>query len=423
MLCLEIKPSELKPHPLNATIYDLFDEESDQYRDLLKSIQENGIQEPLIVKEDGTIISGHRRWQIATKLGIWFVPCVRQTVSDDRIAIVESNRYRRKTTGELMREAEILEVVEKEKADYRRGHGLGVGEEPHTVREAVSAEIGMKPRSYSKLRDIYEASKTNENAALELKKIDKGEKSIDAAYKSLRVLMPREGDEEGIEIPDFIQFTTSWRFAENDPRFGIPYPGRIPGQIAGNVIYYFTEPGDLVIDPMAGGGSTLDVAEFLKRDCRGFDLHPCRPDIETWDISRGFPVSAEGAQLIFMDPPYWNMQKEGYAVGSSSSLSLDSFIQWCGKLVRDAAETVRVGGFVSVIIMPQYFRLPEEFVGGYIDWPYIFYEAMTTRLCPWARFSCTFPITLFTAFDVERAKRDRSWLPLVADIVVARRLK
>lgn len=438
MLCLEIKPHLLKPHPLNASIYDAMDEESEQYKELLKSIKENGVQEPLIIKNndymlgqpgpnfDGTILSGHRRWQIATKLELHSVPCISQPpITDERSVLIESNRYRRKTTSELMREAELLEVIAREKAAAQQGKLLPEGEKPLNVRKIVSAEIGMKARSYSKVREIYEAAKTNENAALELKKIDRGEKSIDAAFKSLRPLLEeKEPNGDGLDIPSFIQFTTSWRFAENDPRFGIPHPGRIPGQIAGNVIYYFSEPEDLIIDPMAGGGSTLDAAEFLDRKSLGFDLHPRRPDITQWDISKGFPGEAEGAQLIFMDPPYWNMMKEGYKEGSSSDLTLDEFKNWYRKLMLSAAQTIRVGGFVAVIIMPQYFRLPDDFKPGYIDWPFLTYEYMQrAELTEWARFSCSFPITLFTAFDVERAKRDRSWLPLVADIVVARRMK
>ncbi len=43
-----------------------------------------------------------------------------------------------------------------------------------------------------------------------------------------------------------------WNFADADPRFGREYPGRIPGQSVANVLAYYTKPGDLVLDPMAG---------------------------------------------------------------------------------------------------------------------------------------------------------------------------
>jgi transcriptional regulator with XRE-family HTH domain len=42
-----------------------------------------------------------------------------------------------------------------------------------------------------------------------------------------------------------------WNFAKNDPRLGYDYAGRIPGQIVMNLLYYYTEQEELVIDPMA----------------------------------------------------------------------------------------------------------------------------------------------------------------------------
>lgn len=348
---------------------------------------------------------------------------------DDRVLIIEYNRYRHKTASELMREAALIEAVIAEKALENKKHvgmpgkeALPEGERIAT-REVVSAAIGMKPRTFNKLKAVYEASKDNANAKEKLDRVDRGELSIDAAYKSIRVLTEDPADADSLEIPEFIRFFTSWQFSENDPRFGIPHPGRIPGQIPANVIYYFTEPGDLVVDPMAGGGSTIDAAELLDRECLGYDLAPRRPDITQWDISKGFPAEAKGCQLIFMDPPYWNMKDEGYVDGSSSRLSLDGFIQWYKSLLSSAAETIRVGGFVAVINMAQFFRLPADFAEGYIDWSFYGYEFLRSAgLKPWSRIVVTYPTSLYGGYDVESAKKGRFLLPNVGDIIVMRRM-
>jgi hypothetical protein len=42
-------------------------------------------------------------------------------------------------------------------------------------------------------------------------------------------------------------------FMECDPWFGDDWPGRIPAQLVAHILYFFSEPGDLVLDPMAGG--------------------------------------------------------------------------------------------------------------------------------------------------------------------------
>jgi len=39
----------------------------------------------------------------------------------------------------------------------------------------------------------------------------------------------------------------------------LDFEGAIPGQIVENVLYYYTEPFQVVVDPMAGGGTTIDL--------------------------------------------------------------------------------------------------------------------------------------------------------------------
>ncbi len=67
-------------------------------------------------------------------------------------------------------------------------------------------------------------------------------------------------------------------------------PGRIPAQMIAHILYYFSEQGDLVLDPMAGGGVVADTCLALNRRCRSFDMDDrpdTRPEIERyfWDIN------------------------------------------------------------------------------------------------------------------------------------------
>jgi hypothetical protein len=40
-----------------------------------------------------------------------------------------------------------------------------------------------------------------------------------------------------------------WNFSRCDDLFGQDWPGRIPGQLIAHVLYFFTQPGDVVLDP------------------------------------------------------------------------------------------------------------------------------------------------------------------------------
>jgi len=53
-----------------------------------------------------------------------------------------------------------------------------------------------------------------------------------------------------------------WNFNECDERFGDDWPGRIPAQLVAHTLFYFTKPGDLILDPMAGGGVVSDVCSL-----------------------------------------------------------------------------------------------------------------------------------------------------------------
>ena len=146
--------------------------------------------------------------------------------------------------------------------------------------------------------------------------------------------------------------TTLWNFGSCDPRFGFQYPGRIPGQVVLNTLYYFTDPNDLIVDPFGGSGTTLDACRHLGRRCLAYDLEPARDDIVCHDISLGFSKETQGCDLIFLDPPYWRQKRGKYTKkeGSFSEASLEEFNNKMEKLIRDSYDTVKPGGTIALLI-------------------------------------------------------------------------
>lgn len=196
-----VKVTKLKPHPLNESIYG--EQEADA--GLIESIKNNGIMEPLVIKEDGTIMSGHRRWRAAKAIGLEEVPCRVVGYSDEleeQEALIEFNRQREKTFIQKMKEAEKLKEIESERARRRQAQGhfnapQYTGKPPVVAtlpqlekgktREKVAEKIGMKPRTFEKAAKVWEAAKQgNEVAEKLVEKLDKGEKTISAAYMELR---------------------------------------------------------------------------------------------------------------------------------------------------------------------------------------------------------------------------------------------
>lgn len=70
--------------------------------------------------------------------------------------------------------------------------------------------------------------------------------------------------------------TTVWSFPERgDWATHTPsYRGNFAPQVARNIILRYSQPNDLVLDPMAGGGTTLIECKLLGRRFIGCDINP-----------------------------------------------------------------------------------------------------------------------------------------------------
>lgn len=185
---------QLKYHPFSKNIYG--DEELPE--GFIESIDNHGILVPLVVKKDGTIISGHRRWRAAKALKIRTVPVKivdYDNELEEREAIIEFNKQREKTFSQKMAEAEEVHLIEKEKAANRRLSVLMRGkrffskpwsdqQELGQTRDKVAKAVGIgSGRTYDKAYVVWEAAKKGNTKAREyIEQIDRGELTISGAY-------------------------------------------------------------------------------------------------------------------------------------------------------------------------------------------------------------------------------------------------
>jgi len=211
-------PITLKPHPISAALYGGIpgyeDREITGWRaregvtaetyviqgmdttDLLKSIDRDGILVPLVINEDGIIISGCRRWKAALQLGLTSVPVEVRSFKnevEEKQSILDYNQYREKTFSQKMREAELLKEIAGRRAKRRMLTGrrdptlmLGEGYRRETAA-IVGARIRMGKDTFRKAEQIWNKAKEGDQKASELiGKLDEDATSVNAAYTTLK---------------------------------------------------------------------------------------------------------------------------------------------------------------------------------------------------------------------------------------------
>jgi DNA modification methylase len=134
------------------------------------------------------------------------------------------------------------------------------------------------------------------------------------------------------------------------------YVGATPSWVIWQLLTRYTREGDVVVDPMCGSGTTLDVCRDLKRRGVGFDLAPARSDIARAD-ARALPLDDASADFVFLDPPY--STHVNYSDDPACIGRLDAGGEDAGAAYYRAME--RVIGEVARVLRPK------RFMGLYVS--------------------------------------------------------
>jgi site-specific DNA-methyltransferase (adenine-specific) len=139
---------------------------------------------------------------------------------------------------------------------------------------------------YHQLFDDYSPS-TNVDQILQRRQRDEYGKAVYARDEDGKII--HDGHKKGVPIADV------WDIPLLNPKAKerVGYPTQKPILLLERIIGLVTSPGDLVLDPFTGSGTTLVAAELLGRNSLGIDIAAEAVQLATQRLEQPFKTSSE----------------------------------------------------------------------------------------------------------------------------------
>jgi DNA modification methylase len=172
----------------------------------------------------------------------------------------------------------------------------------------------------------------------------------------------RINDSQVEKLPK-LQPTTLWDFPRQSygttPKGDNKYAGVTPAELIWNLVWRYTDPGDLVVDPMCGSGTTIDVCQEEGRRIMGYDVEPMpgRSDIKRNDARR-IPLGDNTVDMVFVDSPYGDnirYNDNPACIGNISSED-ELFYDELEKVIAECRRILKNGKILGWLIGDQWVR-------------------------------------------------------------------
>jgi hypothetical protein len=188
-----------------------------------------------------------------------------------------------------------------------------------------------------------------------------------------------------------------------------------------NLLYLYTKPFDVVVDPFAGGGSTIDICKKRLRRYFVSDRKPIverEKEIRQHDLKDGplKPPQWKDVKLVYLDPPYWIQAEGQYSkdVDDLGNQSLEEFTKNLARIINDYAKKLS-DAYIALIIQPTQWKAPERQFTDHIG-----DMLRAVKLPVDMRYSVPYESQQCTAQMVEWAKENKCCLVLTREIIVWR---
>jgi len=211
-----------------------------------------------------------------------------------------------------------------------------------------------------------------------------------------------------------------WKQQEKTP--GSAHFGNSEIRWLDNLLYLYTKPFDIVIDPFAGGGSTIDICRKRMRRYWVSDRKPIverEKEIRQHDLTNGLPSLPRWKEvsLVYLDPPYWKQAEGKYSNDPTdlANMPIDMFHNTLAKTINGFLKKLSPGAVVALILQPTQWKAPDrQFTDHVAEMIRRVDGTIINRIqAPYESQQCT-------AQMVEWAKANRQVLTLSREIIIWR---
>lgn len=206
---------------------------------------------------------------------------------------------------------------------------------------------------------------------------------------------------------------------------GVGHFGNSEQRIVENLLYLYTEPFDIVLDPFGGGGSTIDVCRKRLRRYYVSDRKPIverEAEIRKLDIVKELPPLDNrwsDVTLTYLDPPYWRQAAGQYSNDAEdlANMPLAEFTDYLSGVVQRISQK-QSRGVIALLIQPtQWSADNREFTDHVTD---LVRAVGNKRLVLENRVSCPYQTEQYNAQQVEWAKANRKLLVITRELIIWR---
>ena len=384
---------------------------------------------PIEVNQHCELIDGWHRWTAHRKIGANQI-CIVTTQTKSESEFLKLAIERNSNHGKQLEE-------EDKKTMAIRLFNAGTGESKEEIARVLSVtertvtgyisdiERNIREARRQKIFDMWMACITQEEIAEDTGLTQPQVKTIIDTFIDLgsisKIYKSRDFSQDADFAPPLYNI---WTFAKKSN--AVSHFGNSEQRIVDNLLYLYTEPFDIVVDPFAGGGSTIDACKYRLRRYWTSDRKPIperEKEIRKHDITvDGLPpLNRNWSQvtLTYLDPPYWRQAAGQYSDDAAdlANMPLEEFTKTMADLVKGIASK-QSKGVIALLIQPtQWSADNRQFTDHVTD---IIQAVGNKKLVLENRISCPYSTEQYNAQQVEWSKANKKLLVLTRELIIWR---